>query len=393
MLRNIVFGIVLTLGAGFAFSFLDIQKDEVIESSTQSVNRVIVNFVEDEISTMLETEAIKIIEDNETRVVNETKEFVENLVTNITSQLEEEMVAPSVSPNIPIVSTESVVPPISFSDININAREALVNIVCSTDSGGYMNPISGSGIIIDPRGLILTNAHVAQYYLIRDYEREDFIKCTIRTGSPARVAYKAEPVYISESWITENANNLNETNPRGTGQDDFAILAITESAIEGIALPESFPFIGVSGGTQLSSGQSVFIGGYPAGFLSGQAIQKDLNITSTVSQISEIYTFDIGTVDFITVDGSILSQKGASGGAVINDKENVIGLVVTSTDAASTGDRVLGAITTGHINISLLQQTGEGLAGILNGDIANMIEIFKTKTAPPLKEVLYEVLD
>jgi len=170
-------------------------------------------------------------------------------------------------------------------------------------------------------------------------------------------------------------------------------LAITESANIGEELPTVFPHVPVTQGAQLAPSQNIFIGGYPAGFLSGQIIQKDLNITSTVTQISQIYTFEIGTVDFITVDGSILSQKGASGGAIINDQADVIGLIVTSTQTDSTADRTLGAITTGHVNLSLLQQTGEGLARIFNSDISEMIQTFKEKTAPPLRDVLFEVLE
>src|SRR3989338_2839263 len=73
-----------------------------------------------------------------------------------------------------------------FSTINQKTREALVNIFCVTKSGGIFKPASGSGIIIDKRGIILTNAHVAQYFLLKDYLEQNFIECIVRVGSPAR---------------------------------------------------------------------------------------------------------------------------------------------------------------------------------------------------------------
>ncbi|MBY0293848.1 hypothetical protein K2Q08_00780, partial [Patescibacteria group bacterium] len=55
------------------------------------------------------------------------------------------------------------------SIVNDSARASLVNIFCLTKSGGYLYPISGSGVMITKNGIILTNAHVGQYFLLRDY--------------------------------------------------------------------------------------------------------------------------------------------------------------------------------------------------------------------------------
>jgi hypothetical protein len=46
-------------------------------------------------------------------------------------------------------------------------RGAIVNIICI--QGGGLRGSSGSGVIVDPRGIILTVAHVGQNFLLRDY--------------------------------------------------------------------------------------------------------------------------------------------------------------------------------------------------------------------------------
>ena len=38
--------------------------------------------------------------------------------------------------------------------------------------GRLFNPISGSGVIVDSRGVVLTNAHVGQFFLLHDYPRQ-----------------------------------------------------------------------------------------------------------------------------------------------------------------------------------------------------------------------------
>ncbi|HEV8677502.1 MAG TPA: hypothetical protein VN701_01580, partial [Candidatus Paceibacterota bacterium] len=68
-------------------------------------------------------------------------------------------IAPS-APQTPLLSPEQV---------NENARASIVNILCLATGNGQENSISGSGVIIDARGVILTNAHVGQYFLLKDY--------------------------------------------------------------------------------------------------------------------------------------------------------------------------------------------------------------------------------
>src|SRR3989344_7620809 len=112
-----------------------------------------------------------------------------------------EIIPPKVPPPAPIVvqtsPMPSLLPPvppalslIPQAELNDTVRKSIVNIFCLTKTVGVIEPITGSGVIIDSHGIILTNAHVAQYLLLRDYLVKDFLNCVIRGGSPATPLYK-----------------------------------------------------------------------------------------------------------------------------------------------------------------------------------------------------------
>jgi len=293
-------------------------------------------------------------------------------------------------PTIPIVLKGVV----SFQKINESARESLVNILCMTDTGGYFNPISGSGVIIDPRGIILTNAHVAQYFLLRDYITKDFIKCSIRMGSPSKPLYVAEPLYISERWITNNSESVTQKNYTENGENDYAFLVITGTTNEDNKLPDYFPYTDYeTNNSETSIGDNVLIAGYPAGFLGGITIQKDLNIVTTIDQIKNFYTFSEKKLDLISLGGTLLAQKGSSGGGVINNENKLMALVVTTTDSTLTEERDLRAITLSHINRTLQQEVGADMRTFFSFSPRKTSQTFNETIAPVLKEILLKVLE
>ncbi len=175
------------------------------------------------------------------------------------------VVAPVVVPQP--ARTESTTIPFSFDELNVETRAALVNILCTTKRGGSFNPLSGSGIIIDPRGIVLTNAHVGQYFLLKDFMTPDFLECLVRTGSPARNRYTAKLLYISPTWIEENAKKLNEEEPSGSGENDFALLLITGSTDPSVSLPSTYPYLPIDiTDTSIHKDSDVLAAAYRAGF-------------------------------------------------------------------------------------------------------------------------------
>jgi len=205
----------------------------------------------------------------------------------------------------------------TVESLNAEARGALVNVLCTTVTGGSFQPISGSGVIIDNRGIILTNAHVAQYFLLKNYPFKDNITCVIRSGSPAQPLYNAEVLYLPQSWINANATQLTAQHAQGTGENDYAFLRITGTVASSVPMPAQFPTLPMSS-TAPQEGAPTLLVAYPAGLLDGQTIQMNLYASAAVSTVETLYSFDGSqNVDLIAVKGSVVSQTGSSGGALI----------------------------------------------------------------------------
>ena len=83
--------------------------------------------------------------------------------------------------------------------------DALVNIYCQYKTDTYIRTTTGTGFFINSKGVIITNAHVAQFLLLEDNaDAQDKIECVIRSGNPASPKYIAELLYISPIWIFNN---------------------------------------------------------------------------------------------------------------------------------------------------------------------------------------------
>lgn len=273
-----------------------------------------------------------------------------------------------------------------FVTINEFARKATVNILC-TAKGGELSPISGTGAIVEPNGLILTNAHIAQYLLLKDFKEKNFIDCIVRTGSPAYPKYTLELVYMSPTWVANNKSEIKSQNPKGTGENDFAFLRIKES-IDKSPLPEKFPFITMNIRSAIGIDEPVLLSSYPAGFLGGISLIQNLNITTAVTKIQDVYTFRDGTIDILAVGGTVVSQKGSSGGMVVDKDGTLVGIISTSSDGDTTSSRMLNAITLSHISRSIQKELNLTMLQFLSQDPHEFAETFASTTAPMLTKIL-----
>jgi hypothetical protein len=91
-----------------------------------------------------------------------------------------------------------------------------------------------------------------------------------------------------------------------------------------------------------------------------------------------------------SVAGSSVGAQGSSGGPVVNEAGDVIGVIVTRGDDAVDGVGSLRAITLGHINSTIEQETGFPLSVHTGDNLAARSQIFKTTMTPFLLTLLSE---
>ncbi len=180
---------------------------------------------------------------------------------------------------ISVFSVLLTLPAHGFSEIfsneektNIKVYESVSPSIVAIDADIREGISSGTGCIIDPSGLILTNSHIV----------DDFkdIKITLSNGKE----YTGKLV----------ANNINNS--------DFALIKITPDS--------SLMRINFGDSTNLQVGQKVLAIGNPFGF------ERTLT-TGIVSRID-------GKRNKIQTDAAI--NPGSSGGPLLNSKGEVIGI-------------------------------------------------------------------
>ncbi len=335
--------------------------------------------------TVIEYEAPVVIEEP----TPEPEIIVEEVV------VEEEIVVEPVIQEEVVVEKKKIIltsqdfyttPPSSLDELNKTTSKAIVNVLCNATQGSPVGGATGSGVIIDPNGIILTNAHVAQYALLQENPAAR-VSCAIRTGAPAKARYTTKVIAFPDAWLQEHAKDIKLELATGTGEHDWALLYITERT-DGSEKPKTYPYVPFDARMGVAqTGDPVLLSGYPAGFLGGVTLQRDLWPVSTIVSIQKVYTFVTSTIDIISLGGNIVAQGGSSGGGVINQWGHLVGIIVTSSTADVTDDRDLRAVTLSHISDSFSRETGKGLLHYLNEkDFDVKLKDFQDNTLPSLLE-------
>ena len=270
-------------------------------------------------------------------------------------------------------------------------KAAVVNIICSSKKKGLPS-MTGSGVVINPEGIILTNAHVGQYFLLSEYLATGELRCAIRGGNPARTLYKAEILYISSTWIEENSKNIIGVKGKGTGENDFSLLRIAESS-DGRALPSPFPHIPYSLTSSFKAKSPAVITAYPAEYIPDGDISRKLYALSAPTELIKAYTFEKTTTDLVSLHGSYLAQRGSSGGALVGADGELKGIISTASIKFYDGVRRLYAITTGHVDRVINRESEESLAELLSGNMSRKAVRFQLQTAPRLELLLRSSID
>ncbi len=283
------------------------------------------------------------------------------------------------------------------SDIPLTevVTDALVNIYCQYKTDKYIRTTTGTGFFIHQKGVILTNAHVAQFLLLRDAEDTvQDVDCVIRGGNPAQPLYNAELLYISPTWVFENADLITDEMPRGTGERDYALLYVSKT-VDASPLPAKFPIIPIDTAllARSTTGMQVVTAGYPAESLMRDGANAKLFPVTASTTVGTLYTFGSNYADIFAISESPVGEQGASGGPIVDAKaRGVIGIIVTKGDQETEGVHSLRAITMSYIDRTMIEETGFSLAQNMLGDVALRGNIFKQAMVPFLAGLLEENL-
>lgn len=267
--------------------------------------------------------------------------------------------------------------------------EAIVNIYCTSITDRHIRTTTGTGFFVHPSGVILTNAHVAQFLLLENTGVFGDTNCIIRSGNPAAPRFHAELLYLPPAWVEANANLIDDKAPSGTGERDYALLYVT-SGMDNEPLPATFPALGLN--TEIlprsMTEAAVVAAGYPAGALIRDGADTNLLPRKADTSISELYTFTSNLADVVALRGSSIGEQGASGGPVVNTDGDVIGMITTRGNDERDGVGSLRAITISHINRTITEETGFSLESNVSGDVPLRAGVFTATMAPFLTQLL-----
>ncbi|MDD5356789.1 MAG: trypsin-like peptidase domain-containing protein [Candidatus Pacebacteria bacterium] len=239
---------------------------------------------------------------------------------------------------------------------NAKIAPAVVNIFCTLQTRNIIRTSTGSGVVIDPRGVILTNAHIAQYLLLADTATNPKTDCAIRNGNPAKGNAFAKLLYISPAWINAHGGDLLNPSPVGTGEHDYALLMSNTRSFAPLAHENTEP------------GEDTILAGYPSPFTSLSS-RDNLNFLSVLTQTEKTQGFRGNGDDLLYFGGSLLAERGSSGGPVINEDGKVLGILVTATPGITVASRESRAISASYIQKDFREENGTSIQEFLSGDL------------------------
>lgn len=381
--QRVLFFIVGLLAFSGISVELSIHTPEESRIDANERREIIREVLQDENSRLRATEPLAIIDTSKLPIsLIPRKTAVEALPhvpikTDVVPKIESPKVSSKETPNIvPTSKPPVIIPqPVETPSIDLQtettlpstANNIVVNIICTNRNGNKISVSTGSGVLISKNGVILTNAHVAQLFLLKNYPTPNYMDCSIRRENIPTIGYTADLLFISGDWLRNSAHLISNPAPRGTGENDYALLVITGSTNPAIVLSSSFPSANIEtedGNTK--KGDNITVTGYPGNQLSLLNLTSRARLEINNTTITDVFTFDRITTDVFSTGESSVAQTGSSGGGIFKNNK-LIGIIAT-TGVGISGNFING-ITTSYINRDIREESGESLNSMLSGDV------------------------
>jgi hypothetical protein len=346
----------LGLGDNPAWSWKDINPKKVIVEQIDKAQTEINKEVK---LQQTETKEEKINSSTTTNSVNKVlPKAIEKVDQNIKESVKNIVDSPKpVLPEITQPLTELILP----EKENKGLENSLVHIICSTQDGLQTKVVTGSGVIVDKQGVILTNAHVALNVLLEDHIKDS--KCEAYQKNIPTYGYKLDVLYFPSKWADENKNILKSSSPKGTGEYDFAFLVITDTTSPGHKKPSSFSSADLNlNSSTLKEKNKIFVAGYPGLPPTIFDINKAGRLKTDSTEITKVYSLSKNTIDILSSGVTSVAERGSSGGGVFAQGK-LVGIIF-SINEKSLGF-ILNSITLDYINRALIKDTNKSILELI----------------------------
>lgn len=274
-------------------------------------------------------------------------------------------------------------------------EQAVVNIFCSQKivaNGVVTNKrrtITGSGILINEDGTVLTNAHVAQFPLLS--EKNPNITCLARYGNPAAGTIGMKVAFISPEWIKEYGKHINTEGAAQTGKSDFALLKLNldnltktqRSALSPISTTRSLPGVG----------EIIYSLSYPANILGTNGVNSALPQQKEALNVNRLYSVGVTPNDVIETTASTAGQRGSSGGGILNKDGQLIGTITTIVNSSTPSKTLIRAMSLDHTDAELTRFSNINLAKVITYGSADVSKAFDTQYREYLTSLLNNYLN
>lgn len=281
----------------------------------------------------------------------ETVKNVEEKITEIQKEFTNKITEPVVSTAKDIISPTPIY---NQKDPVFSIRDVVVNILCLEKTSAYTRLSSGSGVIISPTGIILTNAHVTYPFLKSAQFGASTYSCSVRRENIPNFGYNAELVYYPTDWLSVNREIIKEAAPVGTGENDYALLQIT-THLGPAPKVTTFPYASVEIGlADLKKNLPITVAGYPSSNSGVFEIDAKPGLKIANSNIADFFTFGVRSYDVLQTGINEVAHRGASGGGIFGDNL-LFGIVVTTN--SNTNGSYINALTLPYIKDDFKKDT------------------------------------